>query len=126
MKTRKEAEARAIELFPPSDSYVRNAFQEIAREAFIQCWEEMQAYKQTCGFCVEPKEEQDYSDEEIKAMIDRMNEQPLQIIDTGCDQLREAAENFVTTHNSRELFTNWAKWSKEMVSKFDELEKALK
>ena len=43
----------------------------------------------------QPKEEQDYSDEEIKAMIDRMNEQPLQIIDTGCDKIREAAERVV-------------------------------
>ena len=59
MKTRKQAEARAIELFPKvpihSQHYVTN---QIGRKAFLQCWEEMQQDKQTCGFCVEPKEEQ--------------------------------------------------------------------
>jgi len=28
--------------------------QERKRKAFLQCWEEMQEDKQTCGFCVEP------------------------------------------------------------------------
>lgn len=52
MKTRKEAEARAIELWniqaDTRDDYI-NAQR---RKAFLQCWEEMQAKK------VEPKREE--------------------------------------------------------------------
>jgi hypothetical protein len=58
MKTRKEAEARAMELFPPSSNTLHDHVQELKRDSFLQCWEEMQHNKQTCGFCVEPKEEQ--------------------------------------------------------------------
>jgi hypothetical protein len=59
MKTRKEAEARSMELFPIDDFPFREDVerQEELRKAFLQCWEEMQANKQTCGFCVEPKNE---------------------------------------------------------------------
>jgi hypothetical protein len=92
MKTRKEAEARAMELFPKkpvglkadiNGNYTDNSeviySGEVSRKAFIQCWEEMQkaeleermkdvpdkyrnmpvefVNKQTCGFCVEPKNE---------------------------------------------------------------------
>jgi len=58
MKTREQAEARALELFPKvpihSQHYVTN---QIGRQSLLQCWEEMQQNKQTCGFCVEPKKE---------------------------------------------------------------------
>ena len=57
MKKRDEAEARAMELFPIDDFPFREDAerQEELRKAFLQCWDEMQANKQTCGFCVEPK-----------------------------------------------------------------------
>ena len=58
MKTREQAEVRAMELWPKGDEYeLSNHINSRKRQAFLQCWEEMQANKQTCGFCVEPKEE---------------------------------------------------------------------
>ena len=85
MKTREQAEKRALELYPDTHISTVNQLHEVSRKAYLQGWEESQETK-----------------------------------------LREAAENFVTTHNSREFFTNWAKWSEEMGSKFEELEKSLK
>jgi hypothetical protein len=59
MKTRKEAEARAMELFPDTYAgYTSTIIRQDERKAFLQCWEEMQANKQTCGFCVEHKNEE--------------------------------------------------------------------
>jgi len=55
MKTREQAEARARELYP------RYSWDEVGManlKGFMKCWEEMQQDKQTCGFCVEPKQEQ--------------------------------------------------------------------
>jgi len=57
MKTREEAEKRALELFPNELCrvklhYSRRFFRMKLRDAFIQCWDEMQQDKQTCGFCV--------------------------------------------------------------------------
>ena len=61
MKTRKEAEDRAMELYPDFEGlgYTTRLHNRLSRQAFLQCWDEMQANKQTCGFCVEPKEEQE-------------------------------------------------------------------
>jgi hypothetical protein len=97
MKTRKEAEARAMELFPPHladndfHGLTKRDLNEPYRKAFLQCWEEMQANKQACGFCVEPKNEE--------------NEQPK---DNG---LREAAD----------LDMTWTKWCEsKSTQEFDE------
>jgi hypothetical protein len=66
MKVRKQAEARAMELYPvvmwhrPTIGG-RSSYEdknEDKRQAFMKCWEEMQEDKQTCGFCVEPKNEE--------------------------------------------------------------------
>jgi len=93
-------------------------------EDYVKAIQEMQANKQTCGFCVEPKEEKDYSDEEIKAMIDRMNEQPLQLIDTGCDQLREAAAKVTAFWRVNPSIVK--DWEKDMHEFIEKLEKELK
>jgi hypothetical protein len=67
MKTREQADARSMELYPEVNDF-RDDSSELAvikkqhrllREGFLQCWEEMQANKQTCGFCVEPKQEEE-------------------------------------------------------------------
>ena len=71
MKTRKEAEARAMELYP--DPHIpdhigitaqdlidrSNAYHKTSalRQAFLQCWDEMQSDKQTSGSGVEEKAE---------------------------------------------------------------------
>jgi len=70
MKTREQAEAKAMELFPIEDFPFREDAerQEELRQAYLQCWEDMRVAmdakqaadevdknKQTCGFCVEPK-----------------------------------------------------------------------
>ena len=59
MKTKKDAIKRSLELFPKvpihSQHYVTN---QIGRKAYLQGWEEAQQDKQTCGFCVEPKQHQ--------------------------------------------------------------------
>lgn len=57
MKTRKQAEARANELCPDR-SEVFGLVDRAFYAGFLQCWEEMQQDKQTCGFCIEPKQEQ--------------------------------------------------------------------
>lgn len=57
LETREQAEARAMELFPNEYAgYTSILIRESERKAFLQCFDEMQANKQTCGFCVEPKE----------------------------------------------------------------------
>ncbi len=57
MKTREEAEERAFELFPKVKyNSIKNIEALTQRQAYLQCWEDMQQDKQTCGFCVEPKE----------------------------------------------------------------------
>lgn len=57
MKTREEAEKRALELFPNGEKVMEKYTSTIQREAFLQCWDEMQQDKQTCGFCVTPENE---------------------------------------------------------------------
>lgn len=57
MKTREEAEKRALELFPNGEKVMEKYTSTIQREAFLQCWNEMQQNKQTCGFCVTPENE---------------------------------------------------------------------
>jgi len=72
MKTREQAEARALELYPIEDFPFREDAerQEELRKAYLQCFDDIQVAnearqaadevdrdKQTCGFCVEPKEE---------------------------------------------------------------------
>ena len=65
MKTRKEAEERALELYPIHPEFDIDRLKSL-REAYLQCWEDMQVAmdakqaadevdkdKQTCGFCVE-------------------------------------------------------------------------
>jgi len=69
MKTREEAEARAFELYPTTHIATVNELHEVSRDAYLQCWEDMQVAedakqaadevdkdKQTCGFCVKEKE----------------------------------------------------------------------
>ena len=56
MKTREEAEARALELYPIYEEFDVDRLKEF-REAYLQGWEEAQQDKQTCGFCVEPATE---------------------------------------------------------------------
>ena len=75
MKTREQAEQRANELFPKveGNDHLWTSRMVVEREikAFLQCWEDMQVAmdakqaadevekdKQTCGFCVEPKNEE--------------------------------------------------------------------
>ncbi len=61
MKTREQAEQRANELFPKveGNDYLWTSRMVVEKEikAFLQCWDEMQRDKQTCGFCVEPATE---------------------------------------------------------------------
>jgi len=65
MKTREQAEAIALEFYPDVNDFGDHSFEfavfkkehRLLREGFLQCWEEMQQNKQTCGFCVEPATE---------------------------------------------------------------------
>jgi len=57
LETREQAEARARELFPNGEKVMEKYTSTIQREAFLQCWDEMQQNKQTCGFCVTPEKE---------------------------------------------------------------------
>jgi hypothetical protein len=67
MKTREQAEARAMELFP--DQIATTAHLE--RKAFIKCFDEMQEDKQTCGFCVEPKQEEEKPQPQEKVLSEK-------------------------------------------------------
>ena len=102
MKTREQAEARALELFPKvpihSQHYVTN---QIGRQSFLQCWEEMQQNKQTCGFCVEP------ASKVIKEAFDNI---PKEVRDRHAKaaynehkQLREAAQSAVDAYYNHSL-----------------------
>jgi hypothetical protein len=42
MKTREEAEVRALELYPNTHIATVNHLHEVSRDAFLQCWDEMQ------------------------------------------------------------------------------------
>jgi len=80
MKTREEAEQRANELYPPNcGGMTSEAFNKQARDAYLQCWGDMQVANearqaadevdndkmrgsikdnsQICGFCVKRKEQ---------------------------------------------------------------------
>ena len=52
MKTREQAEARALELYPIHEEFDVDRLKPL-RDAYLQGWEEAQQGKQTCGFCVE-------------------------------------------------------------------------
>jgi hypothetical protein len=52
MKTREQAEDRALELFPIHEEFDVDRLKPL-RDAYLQGWEEAQKDKQTCGFCVE-------------------------------------------------------------------------
>ena len=54
MKTREQAEARALELFPIHEEFDVDRLKEV-REAYLQGWDDAQQDKQTCGFCVNKK-----------------------------------------------------------------------
>lgn len=56
MKTREQAEQRALELFPIHEEFDVDRLKPL-REAYLQGWEDSQQNKQTCGFCVEPATE---------------------------------------------------------------------
>ena len=56
MKTREQAEARALELYPIFEEFDVDRLKPL-REAYLQGWQEAQQDKQTCGFCVEPATE---------------------------------------------------------------------
>lgn len=56
MKTREQAKARALELFPIHEEFDVDRLKPL-REAYLQGWEEAQQDKQTCGFCIEPATE---------------------------------------------------------------------
>jgi len=69
LETRKQAEARALELYPEIKVKGKPVLDELwnevlddenkgKRKAYLQCWDEMQQDKQTCGFCIEPKQQQ--------------------------------------------------------------------
>jgi hypothetical protein len=49
--TREEAEKMALKHYPDIDWENTQL-----RQGYMQCWEDMQQNKQTCGFCVEPSE----------------------------------------------------------------------
>ena len=55
MKTREQAEARALELYPIHEEFDVDRLKPL-RDAYLQGWQEAQQNKQTCGFCVDPKE----------------------------------------------------------------------
>jgi len=57
MTTREEAEKRALELFPNGEKVMEKYTSTIQREAFLQCFDEMQQNRHTCGFCVTPEKE---------------------------------------------------------------------
>ena len=52
MKTRQQAEMRALELYPIHEEFDVDRLKPL-RDAYLQGWEEVQKDKQTCGFCVE-------------------------------------------------------------------------
>jgi len=52
MKTREEAAARALELFPIFEDFDVDRLKEL-RDAYLQGWQEAQQNEQTCGFWVE-------------------------------------------------------------------------
>ena len=56
--TREDAEHRALQLYPDIENagYTTRLHNQLSRGAYIQCWEDMQQNKRTCGFCVEPSE----------------------------------------------------------------------
>jgi len=54
MKTREEAEARALEIYPIHEEFDVDRLKPL-REAYVQGWEEAQQDIQTCGFCVNKK-----------------------------------------------------------------------
>lgn len=70
MKTRQQAEERALELYPIHEEFDVDRLKEL-REAYLQGWDDSQVAmdakqaadevdrdKHTCGFCVEPKQHQ--------------------------------------------------------------------
>ena len=67
MKTREQAEARALELFPIHEEFDVDRLKPL-REAYVQGWEEAQQNKQTCGFCVEQATE--LTDEKHSEILD--------------------------------------------------------
>jgi len=54
MKTREQAEARALEIYPIHEEFDVDRLKPL-RDAYLQGWEDSQQDKQTCGFCVNKK-----------------------------------------------------------------------
>jgi hypothetical protein len=42
MKTREQAEARALKLYPKTHIATVNQLHEVSRDAFLQCWDELE------------------------------------------------------------------------------------
>lgn len=89
MKTREQAEARAMELFPNTHIATVNQLHEVSRDAFLQCFDEMQQDKQTCGFCVEPKKSQHISEQSEEKVNKSVQKELL------CEMMRKDEEDGV-------------------------------
>ena len=85
------------------------------RQGFLKCWEEMQKDKQTCGFCVEPKQKQKEPLYEVNTDSAINMGRTLSIADYNprgysfeeqlgqSNQLREAAEEAVSAFYNHSL-----------------------
>ena len=101
-KVKKTVEERTEEEYPliAAEGFGgANAIIMRQREAYIKGVTDNQEqrvdYQKMFSNCSQPDQLREYTDEEIQEAIKRMNEQPLQVVDTGSDQLREAAEKVV-------------------------------
>ena len=147
MKTREQAEQVAMELFPDPnhDTHWERERVKFLRQGFMQCYDElfkMKDLSQTCGYCVKPSKEiqrkllsEIMREDENDGIYDLTRNDFQELLNESeneinsfqkHNQLREAAEKFVKIHNLRDSFPNWTKWSEEMESAFEQLEKALK
>jgi len=148
LETREQAEARAMELFPRvKHNSIKNIEAEVQRQAFIQCWDEMQRHqneerlkdipkkyrdmpvevvnKQTCGFCVEP------ASKTIKEAFDNIpkevRDRHVKVAYEEHKQIRKAAEMSLETMNIllNELPKDDVVLIHEVASRKKQLEKAL-
>lgn len=96
MKTREQAEARALELYPNTHIATVNELHQVSRDAFLQCWNEMQVASDA---------------EQAAAEVDK-------------DKLREAAERVVKYWKMNPSLVD--DWERDMDISVEQLEKALK
>lgn len=120
LKTREQAEQRALELYPKvpiySQHYVTN---QVGRKAFLQCWDEMQEDKQRSQRISEQSEEKVNKSVQKELLCEMMRkDEESRVYELSKDDIQELIEESEKEINLLEKYNQLREAAEEAVSAF--------